>query len=143
RPGQVLYAPLPLYHNNALTVSWGAVLGAGACMAITRKFSASKFWDEVRQHRADAFCYIGELCRYLLNQPPSPQDRQHQVKVIVGNGLRPDIWEEFKQRFGIERIAEFYGASECNLGFINGFNLDGTAGFCPLPFAIVACDPES
>lgn len=139
----VLYCALPLYHNNALTVSWGAALGAGACLAISRKFSASRFWDEVRQARATAFCYIGELCRYLLNQPPSPKDRQHLIRVVVGNGLRPEIWQEFKQRFGIERIAEFYGASECNLGFVNSFNLDGTAGFCPLPFSIVAYDPET
>ena len=137
RADDVLYVPLPLYHNNALTVSWGAALGSGACLALTRKFSVSRFWDEVRQHRATAFCYIGELCRYLLNQPPSERDRQHLIRVVVGNGLRPEIWHSFKQRFGIPRIAEFYGASECNLGFVNAFNVDATAGFCPLPFAIV------
>lgn len=139
----VLYCALPLYHNNALTVSWGAALGAGACLALSRKFSVSRFWDEIRQMRATAFCYIGELCRYLLNAPPSPLDRQHLIRVAVGNGLRPEIWQEFKQRFGIEHIAEFYGASECNLGFVNTFNVDGTAGFCPLPFSIVAYDPET
>ena len=139
----VLYVALPLYHNNALTVSWGAALGAGACLALSRKFSVSKFWDEVRHYRATAFCYIGELCRYLLNQPPSPRDREHHIRVIIGNGLRPEIWHEFKERFGIPRVAEFYGASECNLGFVNGFNVDGTAGFCPLPFAIVGYDPET
>lgn len=143
RPHDVLYTPLPLYHNNALTVSWASALGSGACLALARKFSVSNFWHDIRHHRATAFCYIGELCRYLLNQPPSPLDRQHQVRVIIGNGLRPEIWQEFKQRFGIGRIAEFYGASECNLGFINAFNVDGTAGFCPLPFAIVEYDPES
>lgn len=143
RSDDVLYCALPLYHNNALTVSWGAALGAGACLALGCKFSASKFWDEIRQNQATAFCYIGELCRYLLNQPPTPQDRQHGIRVVVGNGLRPDIWQEFKQRFGIGRVAEFYGASECNLGFVNAFNANGTAGFCPLPYAIVACDPVS
>ena len=139
----ILYVPLPLYHNNALTVSWGSALASGACIALTRKFSVSRFWDEVRQHQATAFCYIGELCRYLLNQDASPQDRQHPVKVVIGNGLRPEIWMEFKQRFGIERICEFYGASECNLAFVNSFDVDCTAGFCPLPFAVVACDAET
>lgn len=143
RHDDVLYCALPLYHNNALTVSWGAALGAGACLALSRRFSVSRFWDEIRQMRATAFCYIGELCRYLLNAPPSPLDRQHLIRVAVGNGLRPEIWQEFKQRFGIEHIAEFYGASECNLGFVNTFNVDGTAGFCPLPFTIVAYDPET
>lgn len=139
----VMYVALPFYHNNALTVSWGSAMGAGACMALSRKFSASRFWDEARHHRATAFCYIGEVCRYLLNQPASPKDREHRVRVIAGNGLRPDIWMAFKERFGIGRIVEFYGASEANLAFINYFNVDGTAGMCPLPYAIVAFDPET
>ena len=138
----VLYVSLPLYHNNALTVSLAAVLGAGACIAISRKFSVSRFWDEVRDYGATAFCYIGELCRYLLNQTPSAADKQHKIRVIIGNGLRPDIWMEFKQRFGIHHINEFYGASECNLVFTNTFNLDKTAGFCPLPYNIVEYDIE-
>jgi len=143
KASDTLYCPLPLYHNNALTVSWGAVLGAGACLALGRKFSASKFWDEIRHYEATAFCYIGELCRYLLNRPPSPGDRQHAVRLIVGNGLRPEIWDEFQRRFAIERVSEFYGASESNLAFANGFGLRKTAGFCPLPFSIVEFDAEA
>lgn len=138
----VLYCALPLYHNNALTVSWGAVLGAGATLALDAKFSASKFWDRIRHYEATAFCYIGELCRYLLNQAPGPGDRQHRVRLVVGNGLRPEIWDAFQSRFGIERVSEFYGASESNLAFANGFGLAKTAGFCPLPYAIVAFDAE-
>lgn len=139
----VLYCPLPMYHNNALTVSWSAVVGAGACMALSRKFSASRFWDEIRANKATAFCYIGELCRYLLNQPVRETDQAHGVRAIIGNGLRPDIWETFQQRFGIEHVAEFYTASECNLAFVNAFNFQGTAGYCPLPYAIVAFDVEN
>lgn len=139
----VLYVALPFYHNNALTVSWGSAMGAGACLALSRRFSASRFWDEIRRYHATSFCYIGEVCRYLLNQPPSPKDREHAVRVIAGNGLRPDIWMAFRERFGIRRIVEFYGASEANLAFINYFNVDGTAGMCPLPYAIVAFDPET
>jgi len=58
--------------------------------------------------------YIGEICRYLLAQPLRPSDRQHRIRVMFGNGLRPQIWNEFKERFGIERIGEFYGATEGN-----------------------------
>ena len=139
----VFYCPLPLYHNNALTVSWGAVLGAGCTFALGRRFSASRFWDEIRHYGATGFCYIGEICRYLLNRPPEPGDRRHKVRVICGNGLRPEIWDEFQSRFGIERIAEFYGASESNAAFVNGFGLRKTAGFCPLPFAIVEFDADA
>ncbi|WP_278313522.1 long-chain-acyl-CoA synthetase [Lolliginicoccus levis] len=139
----VLYSCLPLYHNNALTVSLSSVLGAGATLAIGRSFSVSRFWDEVVQSEATSFCYIGELCRYLLNQDPKPIERHHRVRVVVGNGLRPEIWEEFQERFGIERIAEFYGASECNLAFVNALNVERTAGICPLPFSIVEYDEEN
>jgi acyl-CoA synthetase (AMP-forming)/AMP-acid ligase II len=141
-PQDVLYCPLPLYHNNALTVSWGAVLGAGATLALARRFSASGFWRDIRAQGATSFCYIGELCRYLINQPPSPDDRAHGVHSMIGNGLRPEIWEAFQSRFGIENISEFYGASEANLAFVNGFGLSRTAGFCPMPFAVVAFDTE-
>lgn len=139
----IMYVSLPFYHNNALTVSMAAVLGAGGCVAISRKFSVSRFWDEIRHHGATGFCYIGELCRYLLNNPPSDQDQNHNVRVIIGNGLRSDIWMEFKERFNIKHINEFYGASECNLVFTNALNLDKTAGICPLSHNIVAYDIEN
>jgi len=139
----VLYCPLPLYHNNALTVSWSAVIGAGACLALSRKFSASRFWDDIRATGATSFCYIGELCRYLLNQPERASDTDHKVRTIIGNGLRPDIWAQFQHRFGIKHIAEFYTASECNLAFVNAFGFEGTAGYCPLPHAIVSFDVEN
>ena len=70
--------------------------------------SASKFFDEIIENDASAFCYIGELCRYLLAQPPKPSDRAHRVRIAVGNGLRPDIWDEFAERFGIERTVARY-----------------------------------
>jgi acyl-CoA synthetase (AMP-forming)/AMP-acid ligase II len=143
KPGDVLYCALPLYHNNALTVAWGAALGNGAALALDRRFSASAFWDRVRHYDAAAFVYIGELCRYLLAQPPTPRDREHRVRTCIGNGLRPDIWKAFKARFGVERICEFYGASEGNMVFVNGFNVDETAGYCPYSFAVVECEPDS
>ena len=101
RPDDTMYVCLPLYHNNALSVSLSSVLASGACIAIGRSFSASKFWDDVILNRATAFCYIGELCRYLLVQPEKPTDRQHSVHTVVGNGMRPEIWDEFKQRKSI------------------------------------------
>lgn len=139
----VMYLSLPLYHNNALTVAMAGVLGSGGCIAIGRKFSVSRFWDEVRHYQATTFCYIGELCRYLLNNPVQENDKDHQIRAIIGNGLRPDIWMEFKERFNIEHINEFYGASECNLVFTNALNLDCTAGICPLPYNIVEYDIET
>jgi len=143
RGNDTLYCALPLYHNNALTVALSAVIDAGDTLALGRSFSVSRFWDEVIASRATAFIYIGELCRYLLNQPPKPTDRAHKVKVIIGNGLRPDIWEQFTERFGIKRVVEFYGASEGNTAFVNIFNIPGSTGINPMPLAYVEYDPET
>ncbi|MEV6278175.1 long-chain-acyl-CoA synthetase [Nocardia sp. NPDC051832] len=138
-----LYCCLPLYHNNALTVALSAVLAGQATYVLGDKFSASGFWDEIIREDATAFIYIGELCRYLLNQPAKPADRQHRVRLAVGNGLRPELWDEFKSRFGINRIVEFYGASEAPVAFVNALGVDRTAGMTLLPFSIVEYDEES
>jgi citronellyl-CoA synthetase len=140
KPNDTLYVPLPFYHNNALTVAWGSAASTGAALAMRRKFSVSQFWDDVRTFRATAFVYIGELCRYLLNQPEKPSDRHHLVRRMTGNGLRPDIWKQFKQRFGVEEVYEFYAASEGNIAFVNLLNLDCTVGFCPAPYSLVKYD---
>jgi fatty-acyl-CoA synthase len=138
-----LYCCLPLYHNNALTVAVASVLSAGATLALGGSFSASRFWDEVIGYDATAFVYIGEICRYLLNQPPKPTDRAHKVRVIAGNGLRPEIWDEFTERFGIKRVCEFYAASEGNTAFVNVLNVPKTTGICPTPIAFVEYDPDT
>jgi fatty-acyl-CoA synthase len=138
-----LYCCLPLYHNNALTVGLSAVLNGGSTLALGKSFSASKFWDEVIRYKATAFVYIGEICAYLLNQPPKPTDRKHKVRVICGNGLRPAIWDDFVERFGIERVCEFYGASEGNTAFVNVLNVSKSTGICPTPVAFVQYDPET
>ncbi|MGW0037523.1 long-chain-acyl-CoA synthetase [Gordonia sp. NPDC003376] len=142
-PDDVLYTALPFYHNNALTISVSAAMMSGACLAIGRHFSASGFVDELIANDATAFSYIGELCRYLLAQPPKPSDRAHRVRVVVGNGLRPDIWDAFAERFGIDRICELYAASEANIGFVNIFGVPRSAGFSPLQYAIVEYDEET
>ena len=140
RPSDTIYVSLPFYHNNALTVAWSSAAAVGATLAIRRKFSATKFWDDIRKYNATVFCYIGELCRYLMNQPPKQDDADNPAVKCVGNGLRPDIWRDFKKRFGIKEVYEFYGASEANVAFINLFNFDCTVGFCPAPYALVKYD---
>jgi len=128
RPGDVMYNCLPLYHSNGLILATGSVITAGVTMALARKFSRRHFWNEIRRNDATAFIYIGEICRYLLNNEPTPRDREHRVRVITGNGLRPTVWQEFQRRFGIPRIAEFYGATEGNVITVNFFNRVGSVG---------------
>ncbi|MGW8322130.1 MAG: AMP-binding protein, partial [Thermodesulfobacteriota bacterium] len=138
-----IYIPLPFYHGTAMYVAWPSAAAGGAAVALRRRFSASNFWKDVRKFDATAFVYIGELCRYLLQQPESPQDRENSIQKIVGNGLRPDIWKDLKKRFDISEIYEFYGSSEGNLAFANLLNLDQTVGICPLPHTIVKYDVDA
>jgi fatty-acyl-CoA synthase len=120
-----MYIALPLYHSAGGGMGVSTTLGAGGTLALRGKFSASQFWDDIRRFEATAFQYIGEFSRYLLNVPPNERDGEHKLKFAVGNGLRPDIWEEFRDRFRIPRIVEFYGATEGNLALLN---LDGKVG---------------
>lgn len=143
KSSDTLYCCLPLYHNNALTVALSSVINSGATLALGKSFSASKFWDEVIANDATAFIYIGEVCRYLLNQPAKPTDRAHKVRLIAGNGLRPEIWDEFTKRFGIARVCEFYASSEGNAAFINIFNVPRSTGVFPMPLAYVEYDPDT
>ncbi|MFP5430409.1 MAG: long-chain-acyl-CoA synthetase [Gammaproteobacteria bacterium] len=139
----VIYVTLPFYHATAMCVCWGSALAGAAGIAMRRKFSAREFWDDCRKYRATAIGYVGELCRYLNEVPAKPSDRDHMVRKIIGNGLRPGIWMPFKTRFGIEQVLELYASSEGNVGFSNIFNFDNTVGFCPLPYAIVQYDKEN
>jgi fatty-acyl-CoA synthase len=124
----VLYAPLPLYHGESNFVGFSVAVRVGGTFASRRRFSASEFLDDVRRHGATAFVYVGELCRYLLRQPPTPHDRDHRLRLAVGAGLRPDIWETFQQRFGIARIVEMYGATEGNVSLMNRAGRVGSVG---------------
>ncbi len=120
-----MYMVLPLYHSAGGVCAIGTVLSVGGTVILRRKFSASHFWQDVHDSRATMFQYIGELCRYLLQSPEHPLERQHSLRTIIGNGLRPEIWSPFQERFAIPRIVEFYGATEGNVTL---FNYDGKAG---------------
>jgi citronellyl-CoA synthetase len=138
----VIYVSIPFYHSNALLIAWSSAATSGAAMAIRRKFSVNEFWKDCIHYKATAFIYIGDICRYLYNSPPSELDQKHSVKKIVGNGLRPDIWQGFKERFGLEEIYEFYASSEGNMTFTNTLNLNNTVGWCASKFEIIEYDRE-
>ncbi len=122
------YAPTPLYHGYANFVGFAPAFHRGACFASRRRFSASEFLGDVRRHRATVFCYVGELCRYLMRTPESADDRNHEIRVATGSGLRPDIWQAFRERFGIPRIIDSYGQSEGNISLQNRRGRVGSCG---------------
>ncbi len=143
QPEDIIYITLPLIHSNAMHIGWASALRNGSAVALARKFSATNFWNDIRKHKATCFNYIGELCRYLLNQPPTREDRNHNVYKICGNGLRPEIWKEFKERFGIRRVHEHFGATEIRGMFCNYFNRDCTIGINFDPYALVKYDIDA
>jgi fatty-acyl-CoA synthase len=126
-----LYDCLPMYHSNGGILATLGVLIRGGSVVIREKFSVREFWSDIIRHHCTLFFYIGELCRYLLNAPPSLNDRQHNIRLICGNGLRPDIWHAFSERFGIKRIREFYGATEGNIALFNFDSRPGAVGRIP------------
>ena len=142
-PDDVLYCTLPLYHATGLCVCWGSAIVGASGFAIRRKFSASQFWEDVRKFKATTLGYVGELCRYLLDQPASAQDLDNRVTKMVGNGLRPGVWAQFKQRYGVDHICELYAASDGNIGFTNVLNFDNTIGFCLQHWALVDYVPDT
>ena len=142
KPDDVVYVALPLFHNLALTSCWAACCRTGAAMALARRFSASAFWDDCRRHGATAIGYIGEVPRYLLSQPPRPDDRVHRVTRAVGVGMRKELWRPFQERFGVGRILEHYGASEGNTLFVNPLAIPCSVGFTITPHRLVAWDAE-
>ncbi|KAM7143688.1 long-chain fatty acid transport protein 1 isoform 2-T2 [Molossus nigricans] len=127
RASDVLYDCLPLYHSAGNIMGVGQCLIYGMTVVLRKKFSASRFWDDCVQYNCTVVQYIGEICRYLLKQPVREAEGQHRVRLAVGNGLRPAIWEEFTQRFRVRQIGEFYGATECNCSIAN---MDGKVGSC-------------
>jgi fatty-acyl-CoA synthase len=140
----VLYCPLPLYHTVGGVMCVNGALRSGATLALARHFSASHFWDDVAHYGATAFQYIGELCRYLVNQPPHPLERSHALRFALGNGLRPAVWKTFQERFGVPLIVEFYGATESNVAMVNLQGRTGSVGKAPpaLKVALVRFDIE-
>ena len=127
-PRETIYAPLPLYHGESLFVGFAPAFRVGGTFASRRRFAAHAFLDDVRRHEAVALVYVGELCRYLCRQPPTPHDRDHRLRVAAGAGLRPDIWIGFQERFGIARIIEMYGATEGNVALHNADGRVGSVG---------------
>ncbi len=133
QPTDRMYNCLPMYHSIGGVVATGAPLIGGGCVVLRERFSASDFWNDVVAERCTLFQYIGELCRYLVNSPPHPDETRHQLRLCCGNGLRPEVWEPFKDRFRIPQILEYYASTEGSFSLYNCEGRPGAIGRIP-PF---------
>lgn len=110
---------MPLYHSTAAMLGVCPTLLTGGCISISQKFSATSFWTQAKLCETTHIQYVGEVCRYLLNSKPHPDQQNHNVSIAYGNGLRRDIWLEFKERFHIKAVGEFYASTESPIATTN------------------------
>jgi fatty-acyl-CoA synthase len=148
-PQDRMFNCLPLYHSVGGVVATGATLVGGGAVVIRARFSASDFWRDVCAERCTLFQYIGELCRYLVNAPQRDNEARHQLRIACGNGLRPEVWEVFQNRFKIPRILEYYASTEGNFSLYNCEGRPGAIGKIPsflshrLPVALLKFDVDA
>ncbi len=130
----VFYDSLPLYHMTGGMVGVGQALLFGTSVVIRKRFSASQFWKDCIRYDVTVAQYLGETCRYLLAQPVTPEERLHKVRLLSGNGLRMEIWQDVVDRFNIQEIGEVYGSTEGNCNTSNIDSKVGAVGFIPRIF---------
>lgn len=123
-----LYNALPLFHGNAQTLSTMPALISGARMVLAKRFSASRFWDDVRRYRCTEFNYIGGILPILLKAESSPNDADNPLRVLVGAGADRNTFETFEKRFDV-KLVEGYGMSEIGTPLNTGME-DRRPGSC-------------
>jgi fatty-acyl-CoA synthase len=148
-PDDRMYDCLPMYHSVGGIVATGAVLVRGGSVVIRDKFSVQQFWHDIAKWDCTLMQYIGELCRYLINAPSDSREQAHRLRICCGNGMAPDVWQKFQNRFAIPRILEFYASTEGNVSLYNVEGKIGAIGRIPsflahrFPLALVQFDPAA
>nr|XP_046248216.1 very long-chain acyl-CoA synthetase-like [Scatophagus argus] len=148
RSDDIIYVYLPLYHSAGFLMGLCGAIEKGITVVLRRKFSASHFWNDCRKYNVTVIQYIGEIMRYLCNTPQRDNEKDHKVRLAVGNGIRPDAWADFLKRFGDIQICECYGATEGNVGFVNYVGKVGAIGKehflhkMGCPYALIRYDTE-
>lgn len=148
-PADRVYNCLPAYHSTGGIVAIGAMLVRGGAVVMRARFSARRFWDDIVAEKCTIFIYIGELCRYLIQDKVADRAVGHQLRLCSGNGLGREVWEKFQARFAIPRIIEFYAATEGSVSLYNCAGKPGAIGHVPgflrhnFPVTLVKLDAEA
>ena len=127
KPGETMYTALPLFHGNALMITGFGSMILDAKFALGDRFSASRFFDDCRKYDAVEFNTLGGMIPILLKQPPSPNDRKHNVRVVLSAACPATVWKEFEDRFGV-KIVEVYGMVDSPGFLLNDTGRVGSMG---------------
>lgn len=132
-PQDVFYCCLPLYHGAAATSVTSTALAAGASIVVRRKFSVRNFWKDITENKITVCQYIGEICRYLLNNAENTgvKPKDHQLRCMLGAGLSETSWRRWIEYFGEMDVLEGWGSTEANTNLINLDNHIGSCGRVP------------
>lgn len=131
KPDDCIYCFLPLYHGAASMSATATALAAGASLVVRRKFSRREFWGDVRRYGVTMCQYVGEICRFLLSAPATPEDKNHTLRKMTGTGMAPEVWNQWVERFGEAQIFEGWGSTEANTSTVNLDNRVGSCGRVP------------
>ncbi len=112
----IFFTTLPLFHANAQMFTTMGSLSSGRPFVLRERFSASKFFPEIRQYGATVFNYIGAMLTILMKQPPQPDDADNPARLTFGGAAPKEIWRDFEKRFGVT--------------IMEGFGLTETGGLC-------------
>jgi len=111
KPEDIIYTCLPLYHANPQVYCVLTALVTGGSIALAERFSASRFWQEIRAYRATAFSYVGAVLPILLNQPEREEEKGSPARKCFGGGAPKEVHGTATRRFGLQ-VCELYGMSE-------------------------------
>ncbi|WP_022887458.1 AMP-binding protein [Glaciibacter superstes] len=131
--GDRIYACLPLFHINSQAYSTMGAIGAEGALVLAPRFSASRFWPDVRKHEVTVFNFIGAMTVILSKSTPSPEDRDHKVRVAYGVPALPhDVRTTIEDRFGLACISGF-GMSETTFGLLEPVDAERKPGSMGIP----------
>jgi carnitine-CoA ligase len=131
--GDRIYACLPLFHINSQAYSMMGAIGARGAIVLAPRFSAGKFWDDIRRHKVAVFNFIGAMTLILSKKEPADDDMDNDVKVAYGVPALPgELRETLERRYGMKVVSGF-GMSETTFGLLEPFDERRRAGAMGFP----------